>query len=598
MKISRNWLQTFFEEVLPDAEKLADTLMLHAFEVESIEKRDNDYVLDVKVTPNRGHDCLSHRGIAKEIAAILDIPLVRDPLAIQEIGAFSMKLPVRVIIEDAELCPRYIAWSISDVRVGPSPTWLAERLESIGQRSVNNVVDAANFAMFNIGQPLHIFDADRLESDGKGHAIAVRRARVGEKITLLDGREYTCTDSTPLIVDAVADRPIGIAGVKGGKFAEVGSSTRNLIIESANFSGASVRRAARALKLQTDASDRFQQGISPELAAHGVREVAKLIREIAGGQLAGFADVYSIPQETPEITVSHKQIKDCLGVSFDETVVAGVLDQLGMRVQKLDRKDKEFLVTPPPERLDIECAEDVVEEIGRIVGYNKIPSVELPPLQQAPDINENFLSAEIVREELISKGFSEVYTSVFADEGERVVANKVDGVRPYLRRSLTPGLMAAFEKNVSNRFDSVALFEIGTVWKDGTEVVMVGSVDSGGVRERKLPTVKQAARYPNFPISSCDRYVPFSKFPFVVRDISFFVPSTAKPDDACALIRASGGSLLVRCDLLDEFEKDGKRSFTFHLVFQSYEKTLTNEEVNKVMEKVEHALTDKGYVVR
>src|SRR6185503_20815781 len=183
MKISREWLQTFFDAPLPDANELAHALTFHAFEIESVE---ND-ILDVKVTPNRGHDCLSHRGIAKEVAAILDIPMTKDPVGTDKGGQFDMSAVINVNVEDHELCPRYIAWCIRGVKVGPSPEWLKRRLESIGERSINNIVDATNYVMFTVGQPLHAFDADtlRLKESKSGpseYGVGVRRAKPGEKI--------------------------------------------------------------------------------------------------------------------------------------------------------------------------------------------------------------------------------------------------------------------------------------------------------------------------------------------------------------------------------------------------------------------------------
>src|SRR3990167_4618571 len=254
MKISRNWLQTFFKDPLPEAKALADALTFHAFEIESIE---ND-VLDVKVTPNRGHDCLSHRGIAKELSAILKLPLMSDPLRAQP-RLEPISNSISVALESPALSPRYIAAYIRGVHVGPSPAWLRDSLEAIGQRSINNVVDATNYIMFHVGQPLHAFDAGQLRAREGTYAIAVRQARGGEKKLALDDKEYDLTDSMLVIAEENADVAIGIAGVKGGKPAGISEVTKDIIIESANFDGVSVRRTAAALRLRTEASSRFEQ---------------------------------------------------------------------------------------------------------------------------------------------------------------------------------------------------------------------------------------------------------------------------------------------------------------------------------------------------
>jgi phenylalanyl-tRNA synthetase beta chain len=295
MKVSRAWLNTFFDTELPSAEKLSEALTFHAFEIDGVDEKDKDSILDVKVTANRGHDCLSHRGIAKELSAILKLPFTKDPMAKQP-TLLPQTDAVSVTLEDPALSPRYIAGYIKGVKVGPSPEWLQKHLETLGQRSINNVVDATNFVMFNLGQPLHAFDADKLTQKENKFHIVVRKARVGEKMHALDGKEYTFTDSMLVIADGNVDAPIGVAGVKGGTAAGVSEETKDIIIESANFNSISVRKTAAALKLRTDASARFEQGLSPELAAYGMQSVAELIQQLAGGELVGFADVYPAPQ--------------------------------------------------------------------------------------------------------------------------------------------------------------------------------------------------------------------------------------------------------------------------------------------------------------
>src|SRR6185369_9129230 len=287
MKISLNWLQKYFDAPLPDGEKIADAYTFHAFEIDAIEGD----MLDVKVLPNRAADALSHRGLAKELSAILDVPVakdpLRDPLPTWNLGG-STSLSVE--IEDPKKCLRYIGAVVKGVKVGPSPAWLKEALEAVGQRSINNVVDATNFVMLDVGQPLHAFDAKKLDEKGGGYAIGVRSAKEGEKITTLTGEEYELTPNIVLITDANADAPIGIAGIKGGKRAEVTSETTDIVVESANFDGTTTRRAAQALKLFTEASQRFQNRPSPELAAYGMRDVLALITEIAGGEVEAVVD--------------------------------------------------------------------------------------------------------------------------------------------------------------------------------------------------------------------------------------------------------------------------------------------------------------------
>ena len=333
MKVSKLWLDKFFDAPLPEAAVLADALTFHAFEIDGIEKAGEDAVLDVKVTPNRGHDCLSHRGIAKEISAILKIPFANDPLAVRPaLAPVTTEMSVQI---DSNLCKRYITGYIKGVKVGPSPAWLKERREAVGQRSINNVVDATNFVMFNTGQPLHAFDAHNLwegltfPTDGKvrpSQAIGVRLAKEGEVMEALDKKKYTLKDS--MLIITAGDAPVGIAGVKGGMPAAIDESTKDIVIESANFDGASVRKTAQALKLRTDASTRFEQGLSPELAAYGMAGVVELIQKLAGGTLAGFVDVYPEPQKPLFANVTVEKVNKVLGTTLTGADIADAFARL------------------------------------------------------------------------------------------------------------------------------------------------------------------------------------------------------------------------------------------------------------------------------
>ncbi len=629
MKVSRHWLSKFFDQELPPAEKLAEALTFHAFEIEEVVRVGSDDVLDVKVTANRGADCLSHRGIAKELSAILSIPLAHDPLLEAPLLSPTTDT-ISVTLEDPTLSPRYIAGAIKGIQVGPSPEWLRRNLESIGQKSINNVVDATNFVMFNLGQPLHAFDAAKItEKDGKRH-IVVRRAQTGETLAALDGKSYELQDSMLVIADG--ETAIGVAGVKGGVPTSISDKTTDIIIESANFSGVSVRKTAAALRLRTDASQRFEQNISPELAAYGMRAVTDLILTLAGGEVVGFADVYPSPQSKAPVAVSVSQVEHVLGVAVGEEKIAEVFTRLGFVYEK---KGDVFTVTPPHERQDIIIPEDLVEEVARIQGYDAIPPHDLPPFHKPGDVNKNFYYTERARAFLLGQGCTEVLTSVFADKGERAVLNKVDSDRPFLRTTLLSGLEAALIKNKRNAEAlaqaDVRLFEIGTVFTKTGEYthVAVGVlggkkspkaeeildtlvVDLGGEKQKNLGGKDVAelnftelveklpvhAAYEHVPLSQAVRYQSFSKYPFVLRDIALWVPVGTEPARVQAVIEKEAGGLLVHTTLFDRFEKEGKLSLAFRLVFQSFEKTLEEKEVNEVMEKISAALKAEGYEIR
>lgn len=605
MKISRDWLQTFFDAPLPDSVALSHALTFHAFEIESVE---ND-VLDVKVTPNRGHDCLSHRGIAKEVSAILNIPLKSDPLR-SVVDLVPTTNNVLVSIDDSTLCPRYIAGYIRGVQVKPSPEWLRKALESLGQRSINNVVDATNYVMFNLGQPLHAFDAGQLlERDGV-YSIRVRNARNGERMVALDGKEYTLQSSMLVIADARADSAIGIAGVKGGAPAAITEETSDIIIESANFDGVSVRRTASALKLRTDASSRFEQGISPDLARNGMHAVAALIRELAGGELVGFVDDYENRQGEKTARVSLTGINDALGTSFGTEDIAKIFERLDLpHIQT----GNVFEVRVPPERLDLAIEEDLIEEVARIAGYDTVPSISLPSIETPVELNDEYAREEHMRSFFVTHGFSEVFTSVFTTKGDRVVLNKVDGVKPFLRKSLHDALAESVERNARNKdvlgISQVRLFEIGTVWVGGNEEVVMDIAvekvkgqktedDFRTLYKEHMDSYEGARGYETLPGTNLKRYEPFSKYPFIVRDISMWVPSSTEPSAVRDTIKRAAGELAVRIDLIDTYAKDDKTSLAFRIVFQSFDTTLTDTEVAERMGSVNAAVTAGGYEIR
>lgn len=592
MKISRVWLQTYFEKELPGVAELADALTFHAFEIDGMEGD----VLDVKITANRGHDCLCHRGIAKELSAILDIPMKADPLKTHASLEPHTDL-IAVSIDEPSLCQRFTAAYIRGVKVGPSPQWLADSLESIGQRSINNVVDATNYVMYGLGQPLHAFDAGKLQQKDGRFAFRVRKASAGEKIEALDHKVYELNETMLVVGDGNAGVPAGIAGVKGGLPAAVDETTTDIIIEAANFNGASVRKTAAALKLRTDASARFEQVIAPELAAYGQKEAVRLIMELAGGEIAGFADAYPSPQKIDAVSVTVDKVNSILGTNIPQKEMERALTRLDLAHVSANET---ITVTPRFERLDLTIPEDLVEEIGRIVGYDSVPETPLPVLE-TPSPNENFVRAETVRKNLTAEGFSEVYTSVFAEKGDVEVLNKVGGEKPHLRKDLA-SLQDALARNVRLKdllgLSEVNLFEIGTVWHKGREELRVATVgEKKKFREVPLADI-EPADVSNLPASSTARYAPFSKYPFIARDIAMWTPAGTDPESVLALIRSAAGPLLMRASLFDTFQKGDKTSLAFRLVFQSFERTLTDDEVHAIMHTVTSTLTGRGFEIR
>ncbi len=416
MKASRNWLKTFFDAEIPTATELADLFTFHSFEVEGLEKD----VIDVKILPDRAHYCLSHRGIAEEIHVITGAALKKNRNPQKDGAAAIVANPavaapkITIVTSPSELdshglfCRRYIGRRIENVTVETKQdTWMKTYLEAIGERSINTVVDAANIVMFDTGQPLHAFDADKVVGD-----IVVRTAKEGEKITLLDGKEVALQVTDHVVADA--EGPLAIAGVKGGKRAEVTSSTKNIIVESANFNPTAVRRTATRLNLRNESSKRFENEITPELAQDGMDMVSGLIAEFipaTAASMSALVDIYPAQPEQTVITVSRAYVNERLGVDVPEKDFNEIIGRLGI-VAKGDE------LTIPYHRLDLALPEDIVEEVGRIYGYDKIttrlPGASSTPIQVLPI----FYLAEKIKNILTANNFSEVNLYTLVAKGD------------------------------------------------------------------------------------------------------------------------------------------------------------------------------------
>src|SRR6202142_948008 len=320
MKIVYNWLKEYVDAKATPAE-LRARLSLAGTPVDAIEESAAGPVLDAEITANRP-DCLGHYGMAREVSAIYRLPLKPVQPKLKE-SAEKAADAARVEIEAPEICGRYTARVMRGVKVQPSPDWLRQRLEAIGQNSINNVVDVTNYVMFGPGHPLHAYDLDKLNE----RRIIVRRARAGEKVRTLDGTERTLTKEMCAIADAT--RAIGIGGVMGGAETEIGFSTRNILIECACFDAISVRRTSKALGLRTEASYRFERGADPEMAELASRRTAELIQQVGGGEiLAGVVDVYPRPEPPPKIKFARKELLRVMGADVPDRDVEDILGAL------------------------------------------------------------------------------------------------------------------------------------------------------------------------------------------------------------------------------------------------------------------------------
>ncbi|MEK7628838.1 MAG: phenylalanine--tRNA ligase beta subunit-related protein [Patescibacteria group bacterium] len=775
MRVSYEWLQSFFEEPLPPPADVAHALTFGAFEIEGMEQKGDDTVFDIKVLPDRACYALSHRGIALEVAALCGKKVTYDPLR-KERPALTPRASqqLSVSVEDTMRCPFYALARLEQIHVGPSPAWLVRRLEAIGQRSINTIVDATNYVMFELGTPLHAFDAKKVQG-----AITVRQAREGETITLLGGAECTLPAYATVIAEATYDTAIAVAGVKGGATAELTANTHSVLVEAATFDPVITRKVSQALGLRTDAAKRYESSVDEELPAYGLARVVELILEIAGGRLVGFASTELAHRARYKLGVSARDANHLLGtaltddslreifvrmnVPYEEvrdplkkvlelapsfvgapyklgekmmrsaphtfecsTFTAYLFAQAGFSIPRVsvdqclwgdkvvleslepgylvfsnsgegkiwnescyflpgkkvpegidhvglylgdgkvihaargpgkvviedlkespgfkkvvaacrvfDKNDVRFVVDVPPERSDLRLIQDLIEEVGRVYGYERVTPQQLPPLAKKPEINQRHALTEEIRAILHESGCTEIFTYSLRGHGETMLLNALAADKNHLRATLTEAMQEELIKNERNApllstGREIRLFEIGDVFPvSGEELhVAVGVRDFGKKRvaqEKEIldkvsahmqekygvaPVItdsvcewnlggavaqRTATAYPTLPVVATSAYYrPFSVYPFVLRDIALWAPVALDAERIQKIISEKGGPLLVRIDKFDEFSKEGRTSYAFHLVFQASDRTLSDTEVTALMDGVTGALFAQG----
>src|SRR6266478_4545499 len=494
MLISYLWLSEFLKITLPPRE-LADRLTAAGLAVEGIHTANDDFILDFDLTSNRP-DCLSHLGIAREVAVIEQQELLnRNPPVFDINGRTSDHIAVQ--IDDPELCPRYTARIVRGVKIGPSPYWLKQRLESIGQRPINNVADITNYVLHELGQPLHAFDLQKL----RGQKIIVRRAAAGETLQTLDGVARSLEREMLVIADA--ERPVALAGIMGSLDSEISTSTVDVLIESAYFNPDSVRRTARKLGMDTEASRRFERGADRENVVNAQTRCVDLICEIAGGVATEDAiDVYPGPQPARTVSFRPERVESLTSLRVDVAEMDRILRALGFVGDgSANSKPKTFVV--PSWRVDVSLEEDLVEEVARHVGYERIGS-ELPPSAMAGEYQPAETRRRSLRRALTGLGFNEAINLSFIDvahddvfalaappEASRqssivTLSNPILEDATRMRPSLLPGLLQSLRHNFNQGTRDVRLFEIGRIFAGSEahelphEFEALGLIASGG----------------------------------------------------------------------------------------------------------------------
>lgn len=479
MKIPYDWLKEFVDLNEP-AEKAAEALSMTGTEVASV----SGNVIEIDVLPNRG-DCLSVRGVARDVCAALDKKIKQQKTELKESGEEISKT-ASVEVKDADICPRYMARVIKGIKISDSPSWMQKRLLDAGVRPINNIVDVTNYVMLETGQPLHAFDLDLLD----GRKIIVRRAQAGEKVTTLDGVERQLSKDDLVIADA--KKAVAVAGVMGAGNSEISSGTKDILLESAFFSSVSVNRTSKNLKIRTEASVRFERGVDFEGVKTSLDRAAALIAELSGGSAAkGAIDIKSGERKPAVIKLRYDRIPKVLGVDIPRPKVMSVLQNLGF---ELKESGGELQVAVPSWRAgDIEREIDLIEELARLWGYSKIGETFTFIRTESAD-DDRVLSAlkkeRLLKQKLSSLGFSEAKTysmtgeALFKKAGIDIssavkISNPLIEEMTHLRTSMLPGLLEAAQYNINRNFCDIAFFETGTVFVKKEGVIKEKQVVSG-----------------------------------------------------------------------------------------------------------------------
>ncbi|NQU73556.1 MAG: phenylalanine--tRNA ligase subunit beta [Candidatus Omnitrophica bacterium] len=672
MKISYNWLKEYVG-VKNSAKQVAQWLTMAGLEVTSLEEKGKDSVLEIEVTTNRP-DWLSVIGVAREVSAVtgkqLKVPKTPNLLPIT-----NRDKQIKVEVEDKLLCPRYTARIVDGVRVGPSPDWLKARLEAVGVRPVNNVVDITNFCLLESGQPLHAFDYDKLS----GQKIVVRKAKKGERMLTIDNVQRELDNEMLVITDE--KRPIAIAGVMGGLDTEVTESTKTVLIESACFDPISVRRTQRKLVLTTDSSYRFERGIDLEGVALASNRAAKLMVELCGGKIGIVKDVGIKAAKTNILKLSLNKTNKILNLELTPIAAKRILESLGLKVSGAQEK---LRVEAPSFRKDLKREEDLIEEITRIYGYDKIPTTI--PMMVGHSKRKEFQRkiSELARRVMVSEGMEEVvnYSLVGREDLKKIAAledsiiaikNPASNQQEVMRTSLIPGILNAAKFSINRKVEDFGIFELSNVysiskdrkrqeeqnlcilmsgrakndWRQKTNTdffelkgVVETLLENLGINNYEFSNSAPQIFYPersavisvnknevgvigelkksvlsNFDIKKevflCEikfgkliefvnvekRFTTLAKFLPATRDISLIIEKDVPAMALADVIKESGGELLTGVELFDEYFGGqipaGKRGLTFSVQYLAKDEQLTENQIEKVHNKIKEALVAK-----
>lgn len=612
----------------------------------------DDFVFEIENSSiSHRPDLFNHYGFSREISAITNskFKIKNSELRITNKKLNKSKQQIKIKIEDKKLCPRYMAVVMDNITIAPSPEWMQSRLRSLGIRPINNVVDISNYVMMELGQPLHTFDKDKISQ-----GIIVRRGKKGEKLLALDGKKYNLITDDIVIADSKG--PIAIAGVMGGEVSGVNELTKTIIIESANFNPVSVRRTSWRLGLRTDSVLRFEKGLPLDFAKIGLLRAIELIQEIARGRVVNHIyDEKSVEASRRlkyirKIDFDFNKARTFIGSSeIENKEMTFILKQLGCDIKTKENKIK---VSIPVHRTDLTLFEDLVEEIVRIYGAEKITPSPVMAEITPPQVNPKYMLEKELKNILVACGFDEVYNysfyskedknNIFSSGKHLEIENPLNPNQQYLRMSLIPGLIKNAEKN-DPCFSEFKLFEIGNVFALQEKKKIAGLIrgeekelyfvikgvielifDRLGIDMDKIKYREQQSsitdiafgktRLGSFGLvrdaigvfeldfktllrlrTKAKLYSLISQYPPIKRDLAFLIDNSVLWGDIIASIK-NINSLINKTELFDVYKSKrfgNKRNIAFHIIYQSSKRTLTVEEVDKIQKKIIKTLEKK-----
>jgi phenylalanyl-tRNA synthetase beta subunit len=600
MKISFNQLKKYINGI-EDPKEIESLITFKLCEVESVEELGDDFVFDLKILPDRAGDLLSHIGIAREVASLLGKEINLEE--VEKIDSVETKLKIDV---KTEKCKRYMGRIVRNVSISESPDWMKDFLNLLGEKSINNIVDASNIIMFKTGHPVHVFDLKKIKDE---HLI-INEADIEEKFITVggDNKEVIIKNGDILVSDK--QNTLALAGIKGGVNSGLESNfyTTDILLEVASFDSVQIRKTGQRIGIYTDARKRFENGVSPFLSTDVMDKLSSLILSLSPD--AYFEDIVDVSnidlnQHKRQVSFTLSIINEKLGLNLTQ---AHIVDFLNNYKYEYLEENGNFIVFVPFFREDIVGIHNFVDEIGRFYGYEKIEPV-FPNIESSNKDNGIYLKIEAAKRYLIGLDFKEVMTYSLVKKGEVEVLYGPKG-KNFLRTNILNSLNESYELNRLNSpllgEKEMKVFEVGTVFKQNKEEINIALIDKKNKEEYQIDEFidKYNIEYKdidisNFNIKNISKFKMWSLYPFIVRDISVWVKEGISENEVLDILNeVQMENVILGPELFDSFRKDNKISYAFRIVFCSFEKTLKEEDTKQVVDSIYKKLESNGFEIR